>query len=114
MGTSPRWPAAPQQRLSGARTVRRSLALAWRVNRAATVGLLLCQGAAGVVQALGLVAISGTLTGLPSPTTAVLQPRAEEEDTAARDESANGQQSEILGVLASHRGGAVHRSVGMG
>ncbi|MFE6685118.1 ABC transporter ATP-binding protein [Streptomyces sp. NPDC057743] len=44
--------------------VRRSLALAWRVDRAATVGLLLCQGAAGVMQALGLVAISGTLTAL--------------------------------------------------
>lgn len=46
------------------RLVRRSLALAWRVDRAATVGLLLCQAVAGVLQALGLVAISGTLTAL--------------------------------------------------
>lgn len=44
--------------------VRRSLALAWRVDRRATVGLLVCQAAAGVMQALGLVAISGTLTAL--------------------------------------------------
>ncbi|WP_258564830.1 ABC transporter ATP-binding protein [Streptomyces sp. WELS2] len=44
--------------------VRRSLALAWRVDHRATVGLLLCQAAAGVTQALGLVAISGTLTAL--------------------------------------------------
>ncbi|MGX1760463.1 ABC transporter ATP-binding protein [Streptomyces lydicus] len=44
--------------------VRRSLGLAWRVDRRATVGLLLCQAAAGVMQALGLVAISGTLTAL--------------------------------------------------
>ncbi|MEU6995735.1 ABC transporter ATP-binding protein [Streptomyces sp. NPDC046465] len=46
--------------------VRRSLALAWRVDRRATAGLLLCQAAAGVMQALGLVAISGTLTALLS------------------------------------------------
>ncbi|MFF9479482.1 ABC transporter ATP-binding protein [Streptomyces sp. NPDC014733] len=46
------------------RLVRRSLALAWRVDRAATVGLLVCQAVAGVMQALGLVAISGTLTAL--------------------------------------------------
>ncbi|OON76213.1 ABC transporter ATP-binding protein [Streptomyces tsukubensis] len=44
--------------------VRRSLALAWRVDRHATVGLLLCQAASGAMQALGLVAISGTLTAL--------------------------------------------------
>ncbi|MEU0843934.1 ABC transporter ATP-binding protein [Streptomyces sp. NPDC005962] len=44
--------------------VRRSLALAWRVDRAATVGLLLCQAVTGVMQAVGLVAISGTLTAL--------------------------------------------------
>lgn len=44
--------------------VRRSLALAWRVDRRATVGLLLCQTVAGVMQALGLVAIAGTLTAL--------------------------------------------------
>ncbi|WP_189531022.1 ABC transporter ATP-binding protein [Streptomyces roseolilacinus] len=46
------------------RLVRRSLALAWRVDRRATIGLLLCQAAAGVMQALGLIAISGTLTAL--------------------------------------------------
>lgn len=44
--------------------VRRSLALAWRVDRRATAGLLLCQTVAGVMQALGLIAISGTLTAL--------------------------------------------------
>ncbi|MET7665393.1 ABC transporter ATP-binding protein [Streptomyces sp. NPDC005463] len=44
--------------------VRRSLALAWRVDRRATVGLLLCQLITGVMQALGLVAIAGTLTAL--------------------------------------------------
>lgn len=44
--------------------VRRSLALAWRVDRRATVGLLLCQVITGVMQALGLVAIAGTLTAL--------------------------------------------------
>ncbi|MGW0670985.1 ABC transporter ATP-binding protein, partial [Streptomyces sp. NPDC002746] len=44
--------------------VRRSLALAHRVDRRATIGLLLCQTAAGVMQALGLIAISGTLTAL--------------------------------------------------
>ncbi|MER6031856.1 ABC transporter ATP-binding protein [Streptomyces sp. NPDC001851] len=44
--------------------VRRSLALAWRVDRRATIGLLLCQAVTGVLQALGLVAISGTLTAL--------------------------------------------------
>lgn len=44
--------------------VRRSLSLAWRVDRRATAGLLLCQTITGVTQALGLVAISGTLTAL--------------------------------------------------
>lgn len=44
--------------------VRRSLALAWRVDRRATIGLLLCQTVTGVMQALGLVAIAGTLTAL--------------------------------------------------
>ncbi|MEV7402000.1 ABC transporter ATP-binding protein [Streptomyces sp. NPDC091267] len=44
--------------------VRRSLALAWRVDRRATTGLLLCQTVAGVMQTLGLIAISGTLTAL--------------------------------------------------
>lgn len=44
--------------------VRRSLALAWRVDRLATFGLLLCQLVTGVMQALGLVTISGILTAL--------------------------------------------------
>lgn len=44
--------------------VRRSLALAWRVDRKATIGLLVCQAGAGVMQALGLVAVSGTLSAL--------------------------------------------------
>lgn len=44
--------------------VRRSLALAWQVDRRATVGLLLCQTVTGVMQALGLVAVAGTLTAL--------------------------------------------------
>ncbi|MEV4976441.1 ABC transporter ATP-binding protein [Streptomyces scopuliridis] len=44
--------------------VRRSLALAWRVDRKATIGLLLCQASAGVMQALGLIAVSGTLSAL--------------------------------------------------
>lgn len=44
--------------------VRRSLALAWRVDPRATIGLLVCQTIAGVMQALGLIAISGTLTAL--------------------------------------------------
>lgn len=44
--------------------VRRSLQLAWRVDRAATVGLLACQSVSGVLQAMGLLAIGGTLTAL--------------------------------------------------
>ncbi|MFF4896059.1 ABC transporter ATP-binding protein [Streptomyces sp. NPDC001068] len=44
--------------------VRRSLGLAWRVDRRATAGLLLCQTVTGVTQALGLIAVSGTLTAL--------------------------------------------------
>ncbi|MFD3516022.1 ABC transporter ATP-binding protein [Streptomyces sp. NPDC058657] len=44
--------------------VRRSLALAWQVDRRATVGLLLCQVATGVMQALGLVAVSGTVSAV--------------------------------------------------
>ncbi|MFH9426232.1 ABC transporter ATP-binding protein [Streptomyces sp. NPDC017529] len=44
--------------------VRRSIALAWRVDRAAAAGLLACQTVSGVMQAVGLLAISGTLTAL--------------------------------------------------
>jgi ATP-binding cassette subfamily B protein len=46
--------------------VRRSLTLAWRVDRAATAGLLASQAVTGVMQAVGLIAISGTLTALLS------------------------------------------------
>ncbi|UNT01357.1 ABC transporter ATP-binding protein/permease [Streptomyces tubbatahanensis] len=46
--------------------VRRSLALAWQVDRWAAVGLLACQTASGVMQAMGLLAVSGTLTALLS------------------------------------------------
>ncbi|MGW8378300.1 ABC transporter ATP-binding protein [Streptomyces sp. ODS28] len=46
--------------------VRRSVALAWQVDRWAAVGLLTCQVAAGAMQAMGLVAVSGTLTALLS------------------------------------------------
>lgn len=46
--------------------VRRSIALAWRVDRPAAVGLLACQTASGVTQAMGLLAVGGTLTALLS------------------------------------------------
>ncbi len=46
------------------RLVHRSLALAWRVDRPTTAGLLACQTVSGLLQALGLLAISGTLTAL--------------------------------------------------
>lgn len=46
--------------------VRRSVALAWRIDRWAALGLLLCQAASGAMQALGLLAVSGTLTALLS------------------------------------------------
>lgn len=46
--------------------VRRSIALAWRVDRWAAVGLLASQTASGVMQAMGLLAVSGTLTALLS------------------------------------------------
>ncbi|WP_344522959.1 ABC transporter ATP-binding protein [Streptomyces albiaxialis] len=41
--------------------VRRSLGLAWRVDKRAAVGLLVCQAASGAIQALGLFAVSGTI-----------------------------------------------------
>ncbi|MCZ1013767.1 ATP-binding cassette domain-containing protein [Streptomyces albulus] len=44
--------------------VRRSVALAWRTDRAAALGLLVCQVASGALQALGLLAVSGTITAL--------------------------------------------------
>ncbi|WP_236726500.1 ATP-binding cassette domain-containing protein [Streptomyces sp. NBRC 110465] len=46
--------------------VLRSLKMAWRVDRGATVGLLACQVGTGVLAALGLLAVTGTLTALIS------------------------------------------------
>ncbi|TJZ57514.1 ABC transporter ATP-binding protein [Streptomyces piniterrae] len=46
--------------------VRRSIALAWSIDRWAALGLLLCQAAAGAMQALGLLAVSGTIAALLS------------------------------------------------
>lgn len=46
--------------------VLRSLRLAWGVDRAATVGLLVRQTATGVLAALGLPAVTGTITALVS------------------------------------------------
>ncbi|WP_234430561.1 ABC transporter ATP-binding protein [Streptomyces sp. NRRL F-4489] len=48
------------------RLVRRSVALAWRTDPRAALGLLLCQVASGAMQALGLLAVSGTITALLS------------------------------------------------
>ena len=46
--------------------VRRSLALAWQVDQRATIGLLLCQAVAGVMQALGLESRKRLADGLPT------------------------------------------------
>jgi hypothetical protein len=46
--------------------VLRSLKMAWRVDRVATAGLLACQVGIGVLAALGLLAVTGTLTSLIS------------------------------------------------
>ncbi|MFJ8980146.1 ATP-binding cassette domain-containing protein [Streptomyces sp. NPDC102282] len=46
--------------------VRRSVQMAWRVDRAATIGLLVCQTGTGVLAALGLLAVTGTITALIS------------------------------------------------
>ncbi|MFG2772235.1 ATP-binding cassette domain-containing protein [Streptomyces sp. NPDC048350] len=46
--------------------VMRSLTMAWRVDRAATAGLLACQVGTGVLAALGLLAVTGTITALIS------------------------------------------------
>ncbi len=46
--------------------VLRSVRMAWRVDRGTTVGLLVCQTATGVFAALGLLAVTGTLTSLIS------------------------------------------------
>ncbi|WDT90842.1 ABC transporter ATP-binding protein [Streptomyces sp. SCSIO-PteL053] len=44
--------------------VRRSVRMAWQVDRGATVGLLVCQIGTGVLAALGLLAVTGTITAL--------------------------------------------------
>lgn len=46
--------------------VRRSMQMAWRVDRGATIGLLVCQIGTGVLAALGLLAVTGTITALIS------------------------------------------------
>ncbi|WAX76675.1 hypothetical protein HUV60_002275 [Streptomyces sp. KMM 9044] len=46
--------------------VRRSLRMAWQVDRGATAGLLACQVGSGVLAALGLLAVTGTITALIS------------------------------------------------
>ncbi|WP_262698603.1 MULTISPECIES: ATP-binding cassette domain-containing protein [Streptomyces] len=46
--------------------VLRSLKMAWRVDRAATLGLLACQVGTGVLAAVGLLAVTGTITALIS------------------------------------------------
>ncbi|WP_411083019.1 ATP-binding cassette domain-containing protein [Streptomyces sp. cmx-18-6] len=44
--------------------VVRSLRMAWRVDRAATAGLLVCQIGTGVLAALGLLAVTGSINAL--------------------------------------------------
>ncbi|MGW2014229.1 ATP-binding cassette domain-containing protein [Streptomyces sp. NPDC001927] len=46
--------------------VARSLRMAWTVDRVATAGLLVCQIGTGVLAALGLLAVTGTITALIS------------------------------------------------
>ncbi|WP_413099755.1 ATP-binding cassette domain-containing protein [Streptomyces sp. Inha503] len=46
--------------------VLRSLKMAWRVDRGATLGLLACQVGTGVLAAVGLLAVTGTITALIS------------------------------------------------
>ncbi|QKV95373.1 ABC transporter ATP-binding protein [Streptomyces sp. NA02950] len=46
--------------------VRRSLALAWKVDRRAVVALLVCQALSGFFEAFGLLATTGTITALIS------------------------------------------------
>ncbi|MFG2639399.1 ATP-binding cassette domain-containing protein [Streptomyces sp. NPDC048370] len=46
--------------------VARSLRMAWKVDRLATAGLLVCQIGTGVLAALGLLAVTGTITALIS------------------------------------------------
>ncbi|MFI9783806.1 ABC transporter ATP-binding protein [Kitasatospora sp. NPDC051984] len=42
----------------------RSVALAWRVDRPAVIGLLLCQAVSGIAEATGLLAMAGTIGAL--------------------------------------------------
>lgn len=44
--------------------IRRSLALAWQVDRRSVIALLICQVASGVLEAFGLLATTGTITAL--------------------------------------------------
>lgn len=44
--------------------VVRSLKMAWRVDKAATTGLLVCQAGTGVLAALGLLAVTSTISAL--------------------------------------------------
>ncbi|MFD8522365.1 ATP-binding cassette domain-containing protein [Streptomyces capillispiralis] len=44
--------------------VVRSLRMAWQVDRGATAGLLACQAGTGVLAALGLLAVTGTINAL--------------------------------------------------
>ncbi|GGU60820.1 ABC transporter [Streptomyces albospinus] len=46
--------------------VRRSVALAWTIDRWAALGLLVCQAVSGAMQALGLLAVSRTIGALLS------------------------------------------------
>ncbi|RLV77225.1 ABC transporter [Streptomyces rapamycinicus NRRL 5491] len=46
--------------------VLRSLKMAWQVDRGATLGLLACQVGTGVLAAVGLLAVTGTITALIS------------------------------------------------
>lgn len=46
--------------------VRRSVQMAWRVDRGATIGLLVCQIGTGLLAALSLLAVTGTITALIS------------------------------------------------
>ncbi|MFE0778024.1 ATP-binding cassette domain-containing protein [Streptomyces sp. NPDC058861] len=47
--------------------VIRSLKMAWRVDRGATAGLLVCQVGTGILAALGLFAVTRTITALIAP-----------------------------------------------
>ena len=46
------------------RLVRQAIGLAWRIDRRAVAALLACQGAAGVLEAFGRLAVTNTLTAL--------------------------------------------------